>query len=127
VAGNVLNEDILGSMEYACGVAGSKLVVVLGHTKCGAIIGACDHVELGHLTALLDKVKPALERETQTTQNRNGSNPEFVKKVTELNVQHTLERVRQESELLAALEAKGQIKIVGGLYCVDSGRVTFFD
>jgi carbonic anhydrase len=127
VAGNVLNEDILGSMEYACGVAGSKLVVVLGHTKCGAIIGACDHVEFGNLTKLLDKVKPALERETQTTQDRNGSNPEFVKNVTVLNVQHTLERVRQESPLLADLEAKGQIKIVGGLYCVDSGRVSFFE
>jgi carbonic anhydrase len=108
-------------------VAGSKLVVVLGHTKCGAITGACDHVEFGHLTQLLDKVKPALERETQTTENRNGSNPAFVKNVTELNVQHTLERVRMESGLLADLEAKGQIKIVGGLYCVDSGQVTFFE
>jgi len=127
VAGNVLNEDILGSMEYACGVAGSKLVVVLGHSKCGAIIGACNHVELGNLTNLLYKVKPALDQETQTTENRNGSNAEFVKNVTELNVHLTLERVRQESALLADLEAKGQIRIVGGVYCVDSGQVTFFD
>jgi carbonic anhydrase len=127
VAGNVLNEDILGSMEYACGVAGSKLVVVLGHTKCGAIIGACNHVELGNLTGLLDKVKPALEQETQTAENRTGSNPEFVKNVTDLNVHLTLARVRQESALLADLEAKGQIRIVGGVYCVDSGKVTFFD
>jgi carbonic anhydrase len=127
VAGNVLNQDILGSMEYACGVAGSKLVLVLGHTKCGAIMGACDHVELGNLTALLDKVKPALDQETQTQQDRNGKNPEFVKNVTENNVHLTLERVRQESALLADLEAQGKIKIVGGLYCVDSGKVTFFE
>jgi carbonic anhydrase len=127
VAGNILNEDILGSMEYACGVAGSKLVLVLGHTKCGAIIGACDHVELGNLTNLLHKVKPALDQETSTTQDRNGRNPEFVRNVTELNVHMTLDRVRQESALLADLEATGQIKIVGGLYCVDSGQVTFYE
>lgn len=127
VAGNVLNEDILGSMEYACGVAGSKLVLVLGHTKCGAIVGACDHVELGNLTSLLHKVKPALDRETQTTQDRSSRNPEFVKNVTELNVKLTLERVRRESELLADLEARKQIKLVGGLYCVDSGRVSFYE
>jgi carbonic anhydrase len=127
VAGNVLNEDILGSMEYACVVAGSKLVLVLGHTKCGAITGACDHVELGHLTSLINKVKPAIEKETQTLQDRHGRNPEFVKNVTELNVHLTLDRVRQESALLADLEATGQIKIVGGLYCVDSGRVTFYE
>jgi carbonic anhydrase len=127
VAGNVLNQDILGSMEYACAVAGSKLVVVLGHSKCGAIIGACDQVELGNLTPLLNKVKPALDQETQTTQNRNGSNPEFVKNVTELNVRHTLERIPLESPLLADLQDQGKIKIVGGLYCVDSGQVTFFD
>ncbi|MGV3502633.1 MAG: carbonic anhydrase family protein [Adhaeribacter sp.] len=127
VAGNVLNEDILGSMEYACAVAGSKLVLVLGHSKCGAIAGACDHVELGNLTGLLHKVQPALDLETQTTENRNSGNPDFVKNVTELNVKLTLERVRQESTLLADLEAKGQIKLVGGVYCVDSGRVSFFD
>ena len=127
VAGNVLNEDILGSMEYACGVAGSKLVLVLGHTKCGAIVGACDHVELGNLTSLLHKVKPALDGETQTTQDRSSRNPEFVKNVTELNVKLTLERVRRESELLADLEARKQIKLVGGLYCVDSGRVSFYE
>lgn len=127
VAGNILNEDILGSMEYACGIAGSKLVVVLGHSKCGAIIGACNHVEFGNLTTLLDKVKPAMEMETQTTENRTGSNAGFVQNVTELNVRHTLDRVRQESPLLVEMEAQGKIKIVGGLYCVDSGRVSFFE
>lgn len=127
VAGNVLNEDILGSMEYGCAVAGSKLVLVLGHTKCGAIAGACDHVELGNLTSLLHKVQPALDGETQTKENRNSSNPEFVKNVTELNVKLTLDRVRRESTLLADLENKGQIKLVGGVYCVDSGKVSFFE
>ena len=127
VAGNVLNEDILGSMEYGCAVAGSKLVLVLGHTKCGAIAGACDHVELGNLTSLLHKVQPALDEETQTKENRNSSNPEFVKNVTELNVKLTLDRVRRESTLLADLENKGQIKLVGGVYCVDSGKVSFFE
>ena len=127
VAGNVLNEDILGSMEYGCAVAGSKLVLVLGHTKCGAIAGACDHVELGNLTSLLHKVQPALDGETQTKENRTSSNPEFVKNVTELNVKLTLDRVRRESTLLADMEAKGQIKLVGGLYCVDSGKVSFFE
>lgn len=126
VAGNVLNEDVLGSMEYACGVAGSKLIVVLGHTRCGAIVGACNQVELGNLTTLLNKVKPAMEKETQTTENRNGSNPEFVKNVTELNVELTIDRIRQESPLLSDLEAKGQIKIVGGLYDVETGLVQFF-
>jgi carbonic anhydrase len=126
VAGNVLNEDILGSMEYACGVAGSKLVVVLGHTNCGAIVGACNQVELGNLTSLLQKVKPALHKETHTTKDRNGSNPDFVKNVTELNVELTLDRVRMESPLLAGLEAAGQIKIVGALYDVETGQVNFF-
>ncbi|MGV3639112.1 MAG: carbonic anhydrase family protein [Adhaeribacter sp.] len=127
VAGNVLNEDILGSMEYGCAVAGSKLVLVLGHTKCGAIAGACDHVELGNLTSLLHKVQPALDGETQTKENRNSSNPEFVKNVTELNVKLTLDRVRRESTLLTDMENKGQIKLVGGVYCVDSGKVSFFE
>ena len=126
VAGNVLNEDILGSMEYACGVAGSKLVVVLGHTNCGAIVGACNQVELGNLTSLLHKVKPALHKETRTTNDRNGSNPDFVKNVTELNVELTLDRIRLESPLLAGLEAAGQIKIVGALYDVETGQVNFF-
>lgn len=124
IAGNVLNEDILGSMEFACKVAGSKLIVVLGHTKCGAIVGACNQVELGNLTTLLNKVKPAIEHENETIANRTGSNPDFVKNVTALNVQLTIDRIRKESSILAELEAAGKIKIVGGMYDVETGQVT---
>lgn len=127
IAGNVLNEDILGSMEFATNVAGSKLIVVLGHSKCGAIIGACNHVEMGHLTGLLKKVQPAIDMETKSTENRTGSNKEFVGNVTELNVHHTIERIRKESSILAGLEKEGKIKIIGGLHDIEDGRVTFFD
>lgn len=127
IAGNVLNEDILGSMEFATNVAGSKLIVVLGHSKCGAIIGACNHVEMGHLTGLLKKVQPAIDLETQSTENRTGSNREFVNNVTELNVHHTIERIRKESSILAGLEKEGRIKIIGGLHDIEDGRVTFFN
>ena len=126
VAGNVLNDDILGSMEYACKVAGSKLVVVLGHTKCGAIIGACNHVEVGHITTLLEKVKPAMDQETQTTENRNGNNQEFVNHVTENNVHLTMARVRKESPILAEMEKNGEIRIIGGVYDVETGKVDFY-
>lgn len=126
VAGNVLNDDILGSMEYACKVAGSKLVVVLGHTKCGAIIGACNHVEVGHITTLLKKVKPAIDQETQTTADRNGNNAEFVNHVTENNVHLTMARVRKESPILADMEKNGEIRIIGGVYDVETGKVDFF-
>lgn len=126
VAGNVLNDDILGSMEYACKVAGSKLVVVLGHTKCGAIIGACNHVEVGHITTLLEKVKPAIVQETQTTADRNGNNAEFVNHVTENNVHLTMARVRKESPILADMEKNGEIRIIGGVYDVETGKVDFF-
>jgi carbonic anhydrase len=125
IAGNILNEDILGSMEFACKLGGSKLVMVLGHSKCGAITGACNHANLGNLTALLNKIKPAIEQETVTTENRTGSNPTFVQNVTELNVKLTLNRVRNESPILADMERNGEIKIISGLYDVESGEVNF--
>jgi len=127
VAGNVLNEDILGSMEYATEVVGIKVVVVLGHTKCGAIIGACNHVKLGNLTGLLQKIDPAIELEKTTVTDRDGSNSAFVNNVTELNVHLTIERIRQESILIRESELQKKIKIVGGVYDVDNGKVTFFD
>ncbi|WP_026462074.1 carbonic anhydrase family protein [Adhaeribacter aquaticus] len=127
VAGNVLNEDIVGSMEYATKVVGSKIIVVLGHTKCGAIIGACDGVELGQLSNLLNKVKPAIERETSTQTERNGNNPEFVKNVTELNVQVTLQQIIERSPIIAELAQEGEIKIVGGIYNVETGKVDFYE
>ncbi len=127
IAGNILNEDILGSMEFATNVVGTKLVVVLGHTKCGAIVGACNHVEMGNLTTLLSKVQPAIDKETSTTENRNGNNPDFVKNVTEFNVHLTIERIRKESTIIANLEREGKIKIVGGLYDVEKGVVKFYE
>jgi carbonic anhydrase len=126
IAGNILNEDILGSMEFATKVVSTKVIVVLGHTKCGAIVGACNHVELGNLTKLLDKVQPAIAAEKTTKENRTGSNAEFVKNVTELNVHLTIERIRKESPIIAELENSGQIKIVGGMYDVETGKVDFY-
>ena len=125
IAGNILNEDILGSMEFATKVVGTKIIIVLGHTKCGAIVGACNNVELGNLTALLDKVKPAIALEKDTTENRTGSNVRFVDNVTTNNVIHTIERIRRESPIILDLENTGAIKIVGGIYNVDTGSVNF--
>lgn len=125
IAGNILNEDILGSMEFATKIMGTKIIVVLGHTKCGAIIGACNHLEMGNLTTLLNKVQPAIYKEKDTIENRNGSNETFVKNVTEINVFLTIDRMRRESPIIAELENEGSIKIIGGLYDVENGRVTF--
>jgi carbonic anhydrase len=127
IAGNILNEDILGSMEFATKVVGTKVLVVLGHTKCGAIVGACNHVELGNLTTLLNKIQPAIFNEKTTTENRTGSNAEFVNNVTEINVHLTIERIRRESPIIAEMEQLGQIKIVGGIYDVVTGEVNFHD
>lgn len=127
IAGNILNEDILGSMEFATKVVGTKIIVVLGHTKCGAIVGACNHVELGNLTTLLNKIQPAILQEKTITGNRDGNNNEFVEKVTALHVQLTIDRIRLESPIVAELEQEGSIKIIGGMYDVQTGLVTFFD
>ncbi len=127
IAGNILNEDILGSMEFATKVVGTKIIVVLGHTKCGAIVGACNHVEMGNLTTLLNKIQPAIFQEHDTKENRNGSNESFVNNVTSLNVKLTIERIRRESPIIAELESEGKLIIVGGIYEVESGRVTYFE
>ena len=127
IAGNILNEDILGSMELACKIAGSKLIVVLGHTKCGAIEGACNNIVLGNITALLNKIKPAIERETVTITERNGKNKTFTKNVTENNVFITVEKIREQSSILNEMEQAKEIKIVGGLYDVDTGQVIFYE
>jgi carbonic anhydrase len=126
IAGNVLNDDILGSMEFATKVVGTKIVVVLGHTKCGAITGACNDVKMGHLTSVLEKVKPAIAAEKTIRENRNGSNPEFVSRVTELNVDHVMREIREKSSIIRALEEEGKIMLVGGVYDIDTGRVNFF-
>ena len=127
IAGNVLNDDILGSMEYACGVANSKIIVVLGHSKCGAIIGACSNYTGGYLTGLLSKIKPAIDLETYTKIDRNGDNIRFVNSVSEINVQLTMEQVRQKSSLLRDLEKEGKIMIIGGFYEIETGEVSFYE
>jgi carbonic anhydrase len=127
IAGNILNDDIVGSMEFACKIAGSKLIVVLGHTKCGAIIGACNNTVMGHITSLLEKIKPAIEAETETKTDRNESNESFLRNVTVNNVFITVKKVREQSSILHEMEETGKIKIVGGLYDVDTGQVTFFE
>ena len=127
IAGNILNEDILGSMEFACKVAGSKIITVLGHTKCGAVKGACDHVEMGNLTTLLKKLKPALDAETSVTSNRNSNNSEFVEKVATLNVHITIKQILKNSPLLKEMILKGEIALIGGMYDVETGVVDFYE
>lgn len=123
VAGNIINEDILGSMEYACKVAGSKIIVVMGHTKCGAVTSACKHVELGNITPLLSKIQPAVKVvETEGVEMTQ----EDIELVSETNVKLSIERIRKESPILAELEKDGQIEIVGAMYNVSNGMVTFY-
>lgn len=126
IAGNIINEDILGSMEFGCKVAGSKIIVVLGHTKCGAIKGACDHVEMGNLTALLTKIRPAVDDETITKENRNSANPVFVENVAGINVKRTVTSIMQRSPILKEMIESGQIGIVGGIHDITTGEVTFY-
>jgi carbonic anhydrase len=120
VAGNIINEDILGSMEYACKVAGSKIVVVMGHSKCGAVTAACKHVELGNVTALLDKIQPAVNAIDEEMSDAK------VEKVAAVNVKLSIERIRKESPILSEMEKEGQIEIVGAMYNVSDGSVTFY-
>ena len=126
IAGNIINEDILGSMEFACKVAGSKIIVVLGHTKCGAVKGACDHIEMGNLTALLNKIRPAVDEETLTKENRNSNNSVFVENVSTLNVMRTVKSIMQRSPILKEMIESGQIGIVGGTHDISTGEVTFY-
>jgi len=128
VAGNVENEDQLGSMEFATKVAGSKLVMVLGHESCGAVKGACDGVEMGNLTALLSKIQPAVDAvDGYESAQRNSKNAEFVAKVVEQNVRQTVADIRERSPVLAELEREGSIKIVGALYSLHDGSVTLLE
>jgi carbonic anhydrase len=126
IAGNIINEDILGSMEFACKVAGSKIIVVLGHTKCGAVKGACDHVEMGNLTALLTKIRPAVDDEKITVENRNSSNGEFVENVATINVKRTVKSIMERSTILKDMIEKRQIGIIGGTHDISTGVVTFY-
>jgi carbonic anhydrase len=119
VAGNIVNEDILGSLEYSCKVAGSKLIVVLGHTKCGAVTAACKQVELGNITALLRKIQPAVAKVNKEV------TPESIEETSRVNVALSIENIRKESPILAEMETNGDIKIVGAVYHVATGHVDF--
>ncbi|MEQ8416535.1 MAG: carbonic anhydrase family protein [Imperialibacter sp.] len=127
IAGNFVNEDILGSMEFACKIAGSKLVMVLGHSKCGAIKGVCDNVSMGNLTALMSKLKPAADAVKEPAENRNSGNSEFVENVAAMNVRMTMKNVKDRSPILKEMFDKGEIGIVGGMYDVETGIVRFFE
>lgn len=125
VAGNFENTDIIGSMEYSCAVAGSKLVFVLGHENCGAVKAACDEFEMGNITEMLDKIMPAVRlTSTEIDGVANSKNKEFVAKVTVNNVKLTIERIRKKSQILCKMEDNGEIAIVGGIYSLKTGKVT---
>lgn len=126
IAGNIINEDILGSMEFGCKVAGAKIIVVLGHTKCGAVRGACDHVEMGNLTVLLNKIRPAVDEETITTVNRNSGNADFVENVATINVKRTVHSIMERSTILKEMIENGAIGIVGGTHDISTGKVKFY-
>ena len=126
VAGNFVNEDILGSLEFACKLAGSKVIVVMGHTSCGAVKGACDHAKLGNLTQMLDKIMPAVDgTSTNEGEERNSSNTDFVNRVAQKNVDLTIEDIKAKSPVLKEMLDNGEIDIVGAMYDVKSGAVSF--
>lgn len=129
IAGNFVNQDILGSMEFACKLAGTKLIVVLGHTACGAVKGACDDAKLGNLTGMLAKIKPAVKAvlEPQEKSLRNSSNSAFVDNVATKNVQLTIDRIIAESDVLAEMQKKGEIEIIGAMYDINKGAVAFYE
>ena len=129
IAGNFVNEDILGSMEFACKLAGTKVLLVLGHTACGAVKGACDHARLGNLTALINKLEPAVDavESPADADLRNSSNIDFVNDVAAKNVEMTIDNIRSRSSILAEMETKGEIKIVGGMYDIATGKVSYYE
>ena len=127
IAGNIVNDDILGSMEFGCKVAGAKIIVVLGHTKCGAIKGACDNVTLGNLTGLIAKIKPAVDQEITTTDNRNSSNSTFVENVAALNVGLSVKNILLKSTIISEMVKNEEITIVGGVHDISTGEVIFFE
>ena len=126
IAGNIVNTDILGSLEFASKAAGAKVILVVGHTACGAIKGACDNVELGNLTTLIDKMEPAVAKTTSAPgEDRSSKNNAFVDRVAETNVRETMAAIRKDSPVLAQMEKDGQLIIAGGMYDLATGKVTF--
>jgi len=126
IAGTVINDDILGSLEFGCKVAGAKMIVVLGHTQCGAVKGACDHVEMGHLTGLLSKIEPAINDEKTVTENRTSSNDAFVEKVTAISIQRTVQAIIDRSPILKELIESRKCGIIGGNHNISTGEVIFY-
>ncbi len=128
IAGNIVNTDILGSMEFACKISGSKLIVVLGHSKCGAVKGACDHIEMGNLTELLSKLQPAVysEKETKAADKRNAANSVFVENVAAINVKRSVKNIIERSFILEQLVEEGKIGVVGAMHNIETGKVTFY-
>ncbi|WP_187261244.1 carbonic anhydrase family protein [Pontibacter beigongshangensis] len=126
IAGNVVNDDILGSMEFACKVAGAKLIMVLGHTNCGAIKGACDGVKLGFLTGLINKITPAIDS-LHYSGDKNSGNQEFVQLVAKSNVRHMIEEIRNRSSIIGEMLENKEIGIAGGMYDVETGMVDFYE
>lgn len=129
IAGNFVNEDILGSMEFACKLAGTKLILVLGHTACGAVKGACDDAKLGNLTGMLSKIKPAVQaiKVPENPTLRTSANADFVNSVAEENVNIAIANIRKQSDVLAEMEANGEIAILGAMYNIENGEVSFFN
>jgi len=127
IAGNIVNTDILGSMEFACNIAGSKLIVVLGHSKCGAIKGACDQLQLGNLSSLLNRIQPAVYFERQTTENRTSTNADFVANVTDIQVKRSVETIVEQSVVLREMIEKEEIALIGAIYDVETGAVEFLE
>lgn len=127
IAGNIANEDILGSMEFACKVAGARAIVVLGHSKCGAVKGACDDVKLGNLTGLLDKLKPAVNAVRAASPSGSQTAEDFVETVASTNVKLTMKVIQDRSPIIAEMLAKKEIRMIGGMYHLDSGLVDFYE
>lgn len=127
IAGNVAGEDILGGMEFGAKAAGAKLIAVIGHTKCGAIYGACDNVKMGNLTGLLDKIKPSIADVSMSIQPRDSKNPKFVDAVTEANVRYQMRQIREKSPILEEMIDRGEVGLVGGVYDISTGEVRFFE
>lgn len=129
IAGNFINQDILGSMEFASKLAGTKLIVVLGHTSCGAVKGACDHARMGNLTSLINKIEPAVYavEEPSDPKLRNSSNPDFVDEVAKVNVEMALENIHSQSVILKEMEERGEIMIIGAMYDLSNGEVIFYE
>lgn len=126
IAGNFINDDILGSMEFATKLAGTKVLMVLGHTHCGAVKGACDHAELGNLTQMLGKITPIVDEIEGDYEVKGSKNPDLVQRVAELNVERSIDAIRQKSPVIREMEENGELKLVGGMYDIKTGRVSFY-